>query len=179
MVPEKAAPVAGTGIVHLMGRHNPGNHGGAGDCGSRTRAGSGTCRHLMDFYHAGVDVVAGGAAGIDPYVVQVYASPARCSGHQGPECDFGNLRVQVQRKRFSASCLSAGDPRAVPVVRLLCFHGVHRRSDCLDSPHAGAFEHHTGRREPEGETARIATPVTLIANPAFFPERFQFLLNSM
>jgi len=89
MLAAGAAPLSGPDAVHLIGRHDPGNPGGAGDHGSRTRPGPGTCRHIMDLHHAGVDVVAGGAAGINPDVVQAQAPPARCSGHQVLERDPG------------------------------------------------------------------------------------------
>ena len=109
-----AAPLFGPDAVHLIGRHDPNNPGGAGDHGSRTRPGPGTCRHIMDIHYAGVDVVAVGAGGINPYMVEAQTVTARCTGHRVPERDPGKRRVRVPRQGSGVGCLTGKDPRAVP-----------------------------------------------------------------
>jgi hypothetical protein len=66
--------VSGLDAVRLVSRHDSYNAGIVGDICSRKRAATITFEDIVDLHLPGMEMVADGTSGIDPYMVQAQTS---------------------------------------------------------------------------------------------------------
>ncbi len=68
--------------MHLVSQHDSNNVGIVGDICSRKNAAPITCEDIVDLHLPGMDMIADGTDGIDPYMVQAHLAPGIFPRHQ-------------------------------------------------------------------------------------------------